>query len=336
MRNPSSEPVSPQPADLSRPVPLEGVHPTGDWAWAQARANFVLVGPRGGSAWKISETTVRGESKNHFSTLRFRAADAAGRRIRVKQNFNDWWIPTVCDISFRKPGQGLVVGDEVAFVGRDYKRHEGCCFHRWGTQVECSVEEGSLSGPDWAAFVASFDALAPEAVGLARAASFASRNYWNRWGRVEAPWDTREISRLRWEPCSTGAFERVAWATSPDQWAAMPGAPDSVGSARLDDGDEVQVVFRSAASLNCTAWLRVQREPRDPWRPLIDQGEVNRPEWSEVSIMGRRVLRASMDPTVGNWYYVWRNGPIACELHLRARPGLDATKADAVVGPLLD
>ena len=36
-------------------------------------------------------------------------------------------------------------GDDVVFVGRDYKRQDASCGHKVGTGVECSVEEGSLT-----------------------------------------------------------------------------------------------------------------------------------------------------------------------------------------------
>lgn len=320
---------------LAAPKPLEGIHPVPDWAWAQDRVNFVIVGPRRGGPWHIEGATVRGESARTFSTVRYHLEDDADRRLRVKQNFNDWWIPTVCDISFRAPGTPLIVGDDVAYLGRDYKRHEGVCAHRYGTQVEFSLEFGPMIPEDWAALVAAMEPFVPAAVAEARASSFAARNYWNRWKRVEAPWDTREVSRLRWEPMSSAAFERIAWASTPDQWASMPGAPDAVGVDRHEEGQEAQVVFRSALSLNCTAWLRVLRAPQEPWKPLIDESEINRPQWEEVAIRSRRLRRACMNRDVGNWYYAWRAGDNAYELHLRARKGLDAVKADAAVAGLL-
>lgn len=298
--------------------------------------NFVIVGPVRDPRWRVVDPTVRGESSTAFSTVRYHLEDAEGRRIRVKQNFNDWWIPTVCDISLRQPGAPLVVGDDVAYLGRDYKRHAGACFHRHGTQVEFSLEQGSMSTEEWAGLVFSFDAFVPRSVGEARASTFARRNYWNRWGRIEAPWDTREISRLRWEDCSSDAFERIAWATAPDRWAQMPGAPDSVGTARYQGLEEAQVVFRNALTLNSSAWLRVLRGAGKAWRSLMDQSEVNRPRWEPCAFGGQTVRRACMNPEVGNWYYAWQAGERSFELHLRARAGFSAIKADAVAAALLD
>lgn len=321
--------------DLAAPVPLEGIHPVTDWSWAQARTNFVVVTPQSAPGWKVVDPTVRGESAAAFSTVRYHLEDGAGRRLRVKQNCNDWWIPTVCDISFRKPGTPLVVGDDVAYRGRDYKRHEGACFHRYGTQVELSLETGVLEPQAWAALIEAFDAVRPEAVARARATPFARRNYWNRWNRTEAPWDTREISSLAWTEPTTAAMERAAWALTADRWASVPGSIDSLGLGTGPDGDEVQLAFRWPMSLNCSAWIRALSSPRRPWRSLIDQSEVNRRAWEEVRMGGQVARRASMDPATGNWYYAWETRAGAYELHLRARPGLDARAADAVVRGLV-
>jgi hypothetical protein len=319
---------------LSRPAPLDGVHPVTDWPRAQTHVNFVLVGPRAGSAWRITAPTLRGESPRHHSTVRFFLDDPAGRRLRVKQYYHDWWIPTVVDISFRTPGRPVAVGDAVAFVGRDYRRRDASCGHRWGTGVEFCLEAGAMGDGDWAALWSSLDALDPGVLAEARATPFAARSYWNRWGRTEAPWDTTEISSLAWSAPTSEAMERAAWALTPDRWAPVPGTVDSLGFRAGPQGEEVQMVFRRPVDLEASAWLRALRAPPEPWRPLLDASEVNRPRWSRVEIGGVTVERAHMDASVGNWFYAWREGDRAYELHLRARKGLDAVRADAVVAGL--
>lgn len=334
MKSPSSSTTA-AGRRLTQPVALTGIHPVEDWPWAQERVNFVVVGPRAGSPWKIREPTLRGEGPNHHSSVRFFVEDAKGRRLRVKQYYHDWWMPTVCDISFRAPGRPVVYGDAVAFVGRDYRRHEAACGHTWGTGVEFSLDAGTLKDSEWADLWRSLDALDPSAVPDARRTSFARRNYWNRWGRTVAPWDTSEISSLRWSDPSSEMLEAAAWAVTADAWAPVPGSADSVGTRTGPFGEEVQAVFRRPVDLECSAWLRILRNPPDSWRPLVDASEVNRPSWSKVEIGGHTVERASMEPSVGNWYYAWRDGAKACELHLRARRGLDARAADQAVRGLL-
>lgn len=316
---------------LAQPVPLNGVQTVPDWAWAQARVNFAIVGPRKGSPWRIRDPTVRGESPTQHSTVRFHLEDGRGRRVRVKQYYNDWWIPTIADISFRSPGRPVVFGESVAFLGRDYRRNAASCGHRLGTATEFSLEAGELSDEEWAALWADLDALDPTVVPEARATSFAKRNYWNRWRRTHAPWDTSEISSLQWSDPTSAAMERAAWALTADRWAPVPGTIDSLGFRTGPLGEEVQMVFRWPMTLDCSAWLRALRAPPAPWRPLIDSSEVNRPKWERVQVNGHGVERACMDTAHGNWFYAWREGERAYELHLRARKGLGSTQADAVL-----
>ncbi len=332
MNDPSSEARANR---LARPEPLNGIHPVADWSWAQARVNFVIVGPRATSGWKVGESTVRGESPTHHSTVRCFVTDAKGRRLRCKEYYNDWWIPTVADISFRAAGRPIIVGDAVSFVGRDYRRHDAACGHKYGTSVEFSVEAGPMDTRDWIDLWGALEPLDGAALPEARAASFARRNYWNRWRRTHAPWDTSEISSLQWSDPTTEAMERAAWAVRADEWASLPGVVDSLGFRSGPFGDEVQAVFRSPMTLDCSAWLRVLREPAEPWSPLIDASEVNPPHWQDVEVAGVAVRRAAMDPAVGNWYYAWRSDARAYELHLRARHGLGAFQADNTVKGLL-
>lgn len=321
---------------LERPLPLEGVHPVKDWPWAQARTAFVLVGPRPDSPWQVTDASLRGESAKAYSTLRYSLSDGAGRRLRVKQYFNDWWIPTIADVSLRSAGRPIVVGESVAFTGRDYRRNAGCCGHRFGTAIECSLETGELADAEWSSLWSGFDAIVPEAPRQLRASSYARRHYWNRWQRTDAPWDTTEISSLTWSDPTTEAMERAAWALTADRWAPVPGTIDSIGfRSGGPHGDEVQMVFRWPLTLDTSAWLRVLRRPTDAWRPLIDASEVNRPRWTPHEVGGVATDSASMDPTCGNWMFAWRAGSAAYELHLRARKGLTAPAADAVVRNLV-
>lgn len=328
VNNPSSE----ASRLLASPEATDGVVHVKDWAWAQARTNFVIVGPKPGSGWLMRGQTLRGESAEHYSTVRAIVANGSGARLRMKQFLNDWWIPTVADISFRGQGTPVAYADAVAFVGRDYKRQAASCGHAWGTNVEFSVEEGDLGEEDWKQLWASLDALVPAALPAARRASFAARNYWNRWGRSNAPWDTTEISSLQWSEPTTQALEAVAWSSTPATWAPLPGAVDSIGiRAHPQWGEEMQAVFRRPMDLEYAAWLRAFRTAPKEWVPLIDESEVNRPRWEEIPAGERTVRRACMDPTVGNWMYAWRDGDRAYELHLRARRGLDGENANAVV-----
>lgn len=346
MSNPSSKTV----ARLARPLPHDGPSPVKDWSWAQDRANFVLVGPGKSSGWTIRDATLRGESPQHHSTLRYFLEDGNGARLRVKQYFNDWWIPTVPDISFRKPGRPLVFGDQVAFVGRDYRRNPALCGHRFGTAIEFSVEERGANENAWVEFEAGdadhpvwtggfwndLTPLDPPAAIEARKVTYAARNYWNRWGRTAAPWDSTEICSLRWEEPNTALLHRAAWAVAADSWAAVPGTIDSLGTRTGPFGDEVQGVFRDPMTLNCSAWMRVLRRPPGPWRPLLDASEVNRPSWEKRTLGGRPLERATMDPAVGNWFYAWRQGDRTYEVHLRARAGLTGDRADAMMSTFLD
>lgn len=329
-KNPSSN----ANGSLVRPFPLTGIHAVTDWAWTQQRVNFVLVAPVADSPWRLVEPTVRGEAPTHHSSLRYFLTDGE-RRLRVKQYYNDWWIPTVPDISFVRPGRPLLVGDDVWFLGRDYRRHEAACGHRWGTNTEFSLESGTMSDAEWTSLLQSLDALVPESKREVRGASYARRNYWNRWGRTLAPWDTHEISSLKWSELTSAALEATAWACSADRWTSVPGVPDSVGQREAGELCEVQIIFRAPLTQNCSAWLRVLDGASPKWRPLVDSSERNRPVWTPLRIEGVDVERATMDPTVGNWFYAWRDGAKSYEFHLRARKGFGQEAADGVLARLL-
>src|SRR5581483_461980 len=204
------------------PRPNAGIVRIEDLPSAQPLCNFVVVGPTSSSEWKVDQATVRGETEHQYSTVRCFLTRGPSR-VRMKQYYNDWWIPTVCDVSFRRPGHPITwAQDQVSTVGRDYRRQDASCGHRWGTAVEFSLEAGPMDDAAWADLWSDLEAADPQVLAVARRSTFAERTYWNRWHRTQAPWDTAEISSLQWIPPTTAAMERAAWALTADRWAPLP------------------------------------------------------------------------------------------------------------------
>lgn len=321
---------------LAKPAPQDGIVPVTDWAQAQEHANFVLVRPKQTAGWRVSEPTLRGESKKTYSSLRL-LVERAGIKFRLKQTLNDWWVPVGNDINLRRVEGHFLVGDEVVFTGKDYHGRPGACAQVHGTTVEAFVAEGMPTQNLWQGAFAQLEAAVPDALADARRTSFAERSYWMRWGRDTGPWDSHEFTRPRWMRPEPETIEKVAWSSTPDQWAPMPGAPDSVAAREGKGQREVQVLFRQPMTLNYTSWLRCTEPPekegpvapRDPRYPKLGL---------QKEVRGRRVSFASLLPDVGPWFFAWEGKGKAWELHIRAQKGLDQDaalrKLDAVLAGL--
>lgn len=310
---------------LAKPVPQDGVEPITDWAKAQEHANFVLLRPKPKAGWKVYEESLRGESKSHYSSLRL-VVERAGVRFRLKQSLNDWWVPVGNDINLRSVDGHFLLGEEVVFTGRDYHGRPGACAQIHGTTVESYLLEGMPTQHLWSESLAQLEAAVPDVLAEARRTSFAERSYWGRWRRDTGPWDSHEFTRPNWMRPDPETIEKVAWSSTPDQWAAMPGAPDSVASHEAKGRREMQVLFRQPMTLNYTSWLRAaappEKEgpvaPRDPRYPKLGL---------QREIRGRRVNYAALRPEVGPWFFSWEDAGRAWEMHIRAAKGLDEENA---------
>lgn len=320
-------------AILSNPKPLDGLLEVTDWSKAQEHTNFVLLRPKNGSGWEIGQPTVRGESKKTYSSLRF-VAKRGPIEVRLKQTLNDWWVPVANDVNLRRVQSHAAIGEEVAMVGTDYHRRPGACAQVLGTTVEAYAQSGEPTGQDWTDLYASLEAAVPTTVPELRKTSFAQRNYWMRWGRDTGPWDSHEYTRPKWMKPDAESFAKAEWASTPDRWAPMPGAPDSVAVLQAKGRRETQVLFRAPMTLNHSSWLRVS-EPADSEGPVGRRDPRYPQKWSTTTVEGKTVEYGTLDPAVGTWFFAWREGERALELHVRAKVGLDAKKAFDVARPVV-
>ncbi|MBI2077128.1 MAG: hypothetical protein HYT80_01980 [Euryarchaeota archaeon] len=227
----------------------------------------------------------------------------------------------------------VLVGDEAVLLGKDYHGKPGACGQVLGTTVE-AYAEGSPKEQDWIDLYASLEAAVPEAVAESRRLSFAERNYWERWNRDVGPWDSHEFTAPHWMRPDPASFDKVAWGSSPDAWAPMPGAPDSIASLIKNSRQEMQVLFRQPMTLNYTSWRRVV-EPSEPEGPVAPR-DTRYPKLSKARpVAGREVRYAALQDAVGPWFFAWEEKGRQEELHLRAKRGLDEKVALATLNAIL-
>lgn len=286
------------------------------------------------SGWTVEEPTLRGESARHYASLRL-LATKDDWTIRLKQSFNDWWVPVANDVNLRRVEDHVVLGEEIVDVGKDYHGRPGACAQILGTTAEAYVVRGVDGPPPWADVYGALEAAVPSAASEARRTSFAERSYWMRWARDTGPWDSHEFTRPRWMRPDPDTIAQVAWASTPDRWAPMPGAPDSVATLQTRRLREMQVLFRQPMTLNYTSWLRIT-EPQDAEGPVGRRDPRYPQKWDETDVRGRRVQSAAMRPAVGMWFFAWSEGDRSLELQIRAGRGWDRARAvkalEAVLG----
>jgi hypothetical protein len=285
----------------------------------------VILKPRPVGGWRVSEESLRGESPKQYSSVRL-VVERAGIKIRLKQTFNDWWVPVANDINLRRIEGHFLLGDEVVTTGKDYHGRPGACAQLFGTTVEAYLLEGLPLEKHWIECYQALEPAVPAAVADARRTPFAERNYWMRWTRDVGPWDSHEFTKPTWMRPDPQTFEKVAWASTPDQWAPMPGAPDSIAARQDGKRREMQVLFRQPMTLNYTSWLRIVEPPekegpvasRDPRYPKLSK---------RTQIKQHEVQYAALLEAVGAWFFFWEHQGRSHELHIRAQKGLDEATA---------
>ena len=284
------------------------------------------------AGWRQRDETLRGESKEHFSTLRF-VLDRAGVKFRIKQSFNDWWVPVGNDINLKKVEGHFFQGEEIVMTGKDYHGRPGACAQMWGTTVEMYLLEGMPTRNHWGDALACLEPAVPEVVAEARKVTYAERNYWNRWKREVGLWDSHEFTRPKWMRPDPETISKVAWASTPDQWAPMPGAPESIATLERKGLREMQVLFRQPMTLNYTSWLRVT-EPVDPDGPVGRRVPRYPQKWDTTKVKGKDVEWATLTDN-GTWFFVWADKNRTFELHVRASKSLNDEKAMKVLSSVM-
>lgn len=317
---------------LEKPTPLGETIPVDDWDAAQESANFVLLRPKPKAGWRSRDATLRGEDETHHATLRI-VVDRAGVKFRIKQSFNDWWVPVSNDVNLRQVEGHFFLGDELVLKGRDYHGRPGVCAQIFGTTVEMYLLEGMPTSNHWVDALAALEPAVPDAVSAARKSTFAERHYWNRWKREVGLWDSHEFTRPTWMRPNPETIAKVAWASTPDQWAPMPGAPDSIATLERNGLKEMQVLFRQPMTLNYTSWLRVT-EPVDPEGPVGRRDPRYPQKWEHTTVKGRKVEYASLQP-LGPWFFAWSENGRGFEFHVRAGKNLDQEKAMGVLAAVI-
>lgn len=106
---------------------------------AQKYTNFVMLIPKLPATYAISNISVRKETPNVRSSLRFEVKNKTGI-IRIKQFFYDWAIPVItADTNLVAQSKSFQIDGIVGFLGVDYKGNQAACFARWFTTIEISV-----------------------------------------------------------------------------------------------------------------------------------------------------------------------------------------------------
>jgi hypothetical protein len=149
-----------------------------DFRSAQSLCRFAVLQP----TWlppdlSLAEVTCRPESPDYWSSLRIVIA-GPGRRFRIKEFFYDWGLPIAAAHSnLRRLDRFLVTQDAVGWSGVDYKGHQAACNTSGWTQIELSVEHGSLDAEEIEAIYAGLALSCPEEAGIWTQMPFAKASY---------------------------------------------------------------------------------------------------------------------------------------------------------------
>ena len=295
---------------------------------AQDWCNFVVLRPaQVPSDCRIAKVTVRPECLQHASSLRVEI-EGAGRSLRLKQFYMDWWIPTSSDTNLTAPGKTFVAAGIVGYFGRDYKGQEAACIHRYGSLLEISVLQGEFGEEELVSLFENLECVVPEAMELARQ-PFAEVSFYARKGPGLGPWNYDLITGCRWSADLSVLREEFVPARIyypkrlPDRMEF-----DSLGIRHETSSRhwEYQLLFRDRENLTDTLWLRAVGEETEKilWiSPGLDRrmGIQLKP----VHLSGRTVRVGSTSEPYGERVAQWIENGVALEAHARASQHISET-----------
>lgn len=169
-----------------------------DWREAQPWCNFVLMYPTAlPEGTTVQDASMRPEAppgraegeqggarpiwtNSNRSCYRFEVA-GSGRRLRVKEFLYDWAPP-----AFDHPclwlsrTSGFEVGDDIGWLGLDFRKLPGASLHVDRTMIELSVLEGQFTAAEIIALYRSLQPAVPEARGQILDTPLADLSYQSR------------------------------------------------------------------------------------------------------------------------------------------------------------
>lgn len=289
---------------------------------AQDWCNFVVLRPE----WlptdcRIADVTARPETIQHASSLRLKV-EGAGRSLRLKQFYMDWWIPTSSDTNLTAPGNTFVAAGIVGYFGRDYKGQEAACIHRFGSLLEVSVLQGHFGEDELVSFFEYLQPVVPEAIERLARLPFAKISFYARKGPGLGPWNYDLITGCRWSADLPVLHEEFVPARIyyPNRLPARIQF-DSLGIRQETASRhwEYQLLFRDGENLTDTLWLRAVGEETEKilWiSPGLDRRMGIRLQ--PVSLSVRTVRIGSTSEPYGERVAQWIENGVALEAHARA------------------
>ncbi len=331
-----------------------------DWEEAQQWCNFVLMKPDLPPGWKIESAQMRPEAppgrkdeddsgrsvwtRSNRSSHRTEI-QAGDSRVRVKQFLYDWAPP-----SFDHPSLWLSetgpfrVGEDIAWLGSDYRKLQAASLHLDRTMIEVSVIQGELGNPELKRLCRGFSPVSPADRERILATCFGELSY--QWRHPDA--DVIAVPVGYWAHKRTPAdlSNRVLCRGQMD--ASLPGVavrPPRESGYGLDTAfvfgepsslQEIEYVYQRLENPGHT--LRVLVWPPQADNPLEYPPQLDRqPCWHQTLAAGDYdVFYAYRDEAYGPHEAVWKAGDSVYMLLVKPLAWTDRDWFFSLLGDVMD
>ncbi|MEK4626803.1 MAG: hypothetical protein ABS944_05880 [Solibacillus sp.] len=254
---------------------------------AQKHTNFVILMPILSEAYAIQNITVRKETNEQRSSIRFELHNN-GRIIRVKQFFYDWAIPVItADTNLISQGESFEIDGIIGFIGIDYKGHQAACFSKWFTTIEVSVLTGNFDEEEIITIFKSLKVVDKDAIHKIGKQSFSTCSHTARFNLPK--WDSYdEITRVSWyESKESNLIEK-----SRELGIELPQFHneyylDSIGYKSHYIGEEFHFLYRSEKDYTNGFWLWIAPKGiSDPLPSKMGRKVGGRQSWNVKKVGG--------------------------------------------------
>lgn len=224
---------------------------------AQKYTNFVMLIPKLPATYAIRNISVRKETPNVRSSLRFEVKNKTGI-IRIKQFFYDWAIPVItADTNLVAQGKSFQIDGIVGFLGVDYKGNQAACFARWFTTIEISVLQGVYAEEELLYILNKLEPVDPSYIESLGRQSFATSSFTARYRKPRWAQED-EVTRVAWfdnDPILLKEFSEhfpISPPLSYDEYFL-----DAIGFQAHSIGSELHLLYRATSNYTDGFWLWV-------------------------------------------------------------------------------
>lgn len=297
-----------------------------DWTQAQPWCNFVLMSPEIlPYDMCIIERQLRPESgRGNRSTYRCVIGNKT-RKISIKQFLYDWAPPAydhpnlwrnaeISSINDTPTSQPYVVGNNVAWIGLNYRRQQAASLNIMRTSVEITAVEGCFSTEEFLEIYKGLRPVDPNLMKQIINSSFAALSYPYRHCTVTSPVPLSYWQYTRQDDITMHAY---SWNQAPDhilkehtQWLPpLHYSPNSIFTFGDPESPiEIEYYYEHQDCPGC--YIRVLTTPRSykyaiPFPPKLGDQSCNS---CIVDIKGTKVFHASLTEMFGPHEAIWQQG----------------------------